>query len=128
MRTRLRRSRFRLAGVLVALLVALGAVAALASGAPTAHQARAALVLTSRHPATVRGTGFKPKARVRVTLLEGQTQVRRPLTNSSGTFTTSFSMVIDRCSVWSITASQPGHAPVVLHGPAKPECAPAGTP
>ena len=125
MRTRLSRSHFRFAGIVVVLLVVLGAVAALASGAPTAHQARAALVLTNRNPATVRGTGFKPSTRVRVTLLEGQPLVRRPLTNRSGTFTTSFPKAIDRCTIWSISVSQPGRAPVVLRGPAKPECPPA---
>ena len=118
------RSRIRLAGALVALLVALGAAAALASGAQTAHQARASLTLTTRNPITVRGTGFKPSARVRVALLDGGTTVRRPVTNARGAFTTTFSAVIDRCSAWSVTATQPGRAPVILRG-AKPECAPA---
>ena len=128
MRTALSRSRFRLAGIVVVLLVALGLAATLANGAPTARQARAALVVTNRHPATVRGTGFKPSSRVKVTMAEGQTLVRRPLTNSSGTFTTSFPMVIDRCSGFTISASQPGRTTVVLRSPAKPECAPASTP
>ena len=128
MRTALSRSRFRLAGIFVVLLVALGLAAALATGAPTARQARAALAVTNHHPATVRGTGFKPSTRVKVTMVEGQTLVRRPLTNSSGTFTTSFPMVIDRCSGFMISASQPGRATVVLRSPAKPECAPASTP
>ena len=118
------RSRIRLAGALVALLVALGAAAALASGAQNAHQARASLSLTTRNPVTVRGTGFKPSARVRVALLDGGTTVRRPVTNARGAFTTTFSAVIDRCSAWSVTATQPGRAPVILRG-AKPECAPA---
>ena len=118
------RSRIRLAGALVALLVALGAAAALASGAQNAHQARASLTLTTRNPITVRGTGFKPSARVRVALLDGGTTVRRPVTNARGAFTTTFSAVIDRCSAWSVTATQPGRAPVILRG-AKPECAPA---
>ena len=121
------RSHIRLAGALVALLVLLGAAAALASGAQSAHQARAALTLTSRHPATVQGTGFKPRARIRVALVEGATLVRRPVTNARGAFTTTFSAGIDRCSAWSITALQPGRAPVVLRGP-QPECAPASTP
>ena len=124
MRTRLTRSRIRLAGALVALLVLLGAVAALASGAPRAHQARAALRITRSNPVTVRGTGFKPRARVRVTLLVGHKQTRRPLTNAHGTFTTTFSEVLDRCSGWTVAASQPGRATVFLHG-AKPECPPA---
>jgi hypothetical protein len=124
----MRKSRFRLAGVLVMLLVALGVAATLASGAQTARQARAALVLTSRDPATVRGTGFKPSTQVRVTLFQRQVLVRRPLTSSAGKFTTSFPTAIDGCSVWSISASQPGRAPVVLRSPAKLECAPASTP
>ncbi len=124
MRTALSRSRIRLVGLFVALLLLAGAVAALASGSPTAHQARPALTLTHRNPATVRGTGFKPHTRVRVALRASHTVVHRPLTSAQGTFTTTFSMVIDRCSSWSISVTQPGRLPLVLHG-AKPECPPA---
>jgi hypothetical protein len=109
----------------VALLVLLGVAATLAIGAPRAHEARAALVMTARNPLTVRGTGFKPHTRVRVTLIEAHKLVRRPLTNSRGAFTATFSSgVIDHCSGWTITASQPGRAMVILHGP-KPGCPPA---
>jgi hypothetical protein len=109
----------------VALLLLLATAATLAIGAPRAHQARAALVLTKRSPVTVRGTGFKPNTRVRVTLLEARKAVRRPLANSRGAFTATFaSVVIDRCSGWTVTANQPGRATVILHAP-KPECAPA---
>lgn len=124
MRTAVRRSHIRLAGAFVALLVLLGAAATLAIGAPRAHQARATLVMTTRNPVSVRGTGFRAHTRVRVTLFAPQKQVRRPLTNSRGTFTANFSAVIDRCSGWTVTAAQPGRATVVLHG-ARPECPPA---
>ncbi|HET6870033.1 MAG TPA: hypothetical protein VFH80_29230 [Solirubrobacteraceae bacterium] len=121
----MQRKRIRLAGTLVVLLVLLGVAATLAIGAPRAHQARAALVVTKRNPLTVRGTGFKPNTRARVTLLAAQKQVRRPLANSRGAFTATFSsVVIDHCSGWTVTASQPGRATVILHGP-KPECPPA---
>ena len=120
----MQRKRIRLAGALVALFLLLGTAATLAIGAPRARQARAALVLTRRNPVTVRGTGFKPDARVRVTLVEAHKLVRRPLASSRGTFTTTFSAVIDRCSGWTITASQPGRATVILHA-AKPQCPPA---
>lgn len=124
MRSRFGRKRIRLAVVSVALLVLLGTAATLAIGAPRARQARAALVLAKRNPVTVRGTGFKPNTRVRVTLLEARKLVRRPLASGRGTFTTTFSsVVIDRCSGWTVTASQPGRATVILHGP-KPQCAP----
>jgi hypothetical protein len=124
MRTRFTRSRIRLASASVALLVLLGVAAALASGAQPAHESRAALTISRRNPVTVRGTGFKAQTHVRVTLFVGQKQVRRPLANARGTFTTAFSAVIDRCSGFTVTASQPGRATVFLHG-AKPECPPA---
>jgi hypothetical protein len=111
--------------MLAVVLLLLAAAATLATGAPRAHQARAALVLAKRNPATVRGTGFKPNRHVRVTLLGARKAVRRPLANSHGAFTATFSsVVIDRCSGWTVTASQPGRATVILHGP-KPECPPA---
>jgi hypothetical protein len=119
------RKRFRLAGILIALLLLLGVAATLAIGAPRAHEARAALVVIKRNPVTVRGTGFKPNTRARVSLLVAQKLVRRPLANSRGAFTATFSsVVIDHCSGWTVTASQPGRATVILHGP-KPECPPA---
>jgi hypothetical protein len=119
------RKRLQLAGILIALLLLLATAATLAIGSPRAHQARAALVLTKRNPVTVRGTGFKPNARARVTLLAAQRQVRRPVANSRGVFTATFSSVVnDHCSGWTVTASQPGRATVILHGP-KPECPPA---
>jgi hypothetical protein len=119
------RKRIRLAGTFAALVLLLGTAATLAIGAPRVHQTRAALVLTKRNPVTVRGTGFKPNIRVRVTLLEAHKSVRRPLANRRGAFTITFSsVVIDRCSGWTVTASQPGRANVILHGP-KPECPPA---
>jgi hypothetical protein len=128
MRTRFRRSQLRLAAVLVGLVLVLGAAATLASGAQTAHQTRASLTLKSLSPVTVQGSGFRPRTRVRVALVESQMLVRRPIVSSHGTFTTTFPAVIDRCSAWSISASQPGRAPAMLRGAAKPECAPASTP
>ena len=120
----MQRKRIRLAVAFVALVVLLGVAGTLASGAPRAHQARAALMMTRRSPLTIHGTGFKPDARVRVTLLSPQKLVRRPLANSRGAFTATFSAVIDRCSGWTVTATQPGRATVILHGP-KPGCPPA---
>lgn len=121
----MQRKRIRLAVVTAALLVLLAVAATLAIGAPRAREARAALMVTKRSPLTVRGTGFKPNTHVRVTLLEAQKTVRRPLANSRGAFTATFSsVVIDHCSGWTVTASQPGRATVILHGP-KPGCPPA---
>jgi hypothetical protein len=127
MRNRPGRSRLRLAGLLVALVASLGAAAALANGAQEAHQARAALALKSRNPVSVRGTGFKAHSRVTVTLFDPRKLVRRPMADRLGTFTASFPAVIDRCSAWSVTAGQPGRAPVILHG-AKPMCPVGATP
>jgi hypothetical protein len=126
MRPRLSRSRIPLAGAVATLVVLVGVAAAVADGAQSARPARGALTLTSSHPVTVTGTGFKAGTRVRVTLLAGRKLVRRPSTDGRGRFTVTFPAVVDRCSAWTIWASQPGRATVVLHG-AKPACAPAGT-
>ena len=127
MRNRPGRSLLRLAGLLIALTATLGAAVALANGAQEAHAARAALALKSRDPVTVRCTGFKAHGRVTVTLFDGRSLVRRPVADRLGTFTAGFPAMINRCTAWSVTASQPGQAPVILRG-AKPECAPASTP
>lgn len=132
MRTPSSRSRIRPPAVVLALLVLAAAAwitaTGLASATTSASHHAAKLVLKSHDPATVSGTGFNPRARVRVTFVAAQTFVRRPVTNSLGAFTTTFPTVVDRCSGYSVSASQPGRATVVLRGPAKPECAPASTP
>jgi hypothetical protein len=131
MRTPSSRSRFRRPGAVLALLVLAAAawIAAtgLASANSSSHRA-ARLVLKRNDPATVSGTGFKPRSRVRVTFVGAQTFVRRPATTTLGAFTATFPTVVDRCSAFSVSASQPGRATVVLRSPAKPECAPASTP
>jgi hypothetical protein len=75
-------------------------------------------------PAKVSGHGFRAHQAVRVTLIATQKLVRRPVTNGSGAFTVSFPMAIDRCSGWSISASQAQGPTVTLHSPMT-ECAPA---
>lgn len=131
MRTPSSRSRFRRPGAILALLVLAAAawIAAtgLASANTSGHRA-AKLALVGHDPASVRGTGFEPRTRVRVTFDGTQTLVRRPVTNAQGAFTATFQTVVDRCTAWSVSASQPGRATVVLRGPAKPACAPASTP
>jgi hypothetical protein len=131
MRTPSSRSRSHRTGAVLTLLVLAAAawVAAtgLASANTSGHRA-AKLVLRSGDPAIVDGTGFKPRSRVRVTFVGAQTFVRRPVTNSLGAFTATFPTVVDRCSGFSVTASQPGRATVVLANRPKPECAPASTP
>ena len=81
MRTPSSRSRFRRPGAILALLVLAAAawIAAtgLASANTSGHRA-AKLALVGRDPATVRGTGFKPRTRVRVTFDGTQALVRRP--------------------------------------------------
>jgi hypothetical protein len=131
MRTPSSRSRFRRPAAILVLLV-LAAAAWIAAtglaGARTGAHRAAKLVLRSHDPASVSGTGFKARSRVRVTYAGAQTFVRRPVTNSLGAFTTTFPTVVDRCSGFTVSASQPGRATIVLRSPARPECAPASTP
>jgi hypothetical protein len=115
----------RILAIVLGVLVAVPVAAALAAGgarhAPT-------LTLSSRSPVTVVGRHFTPRTLVRVTLAMAGTRSRKVQANAQGAFTTTFSTTIDRCSSWSVTASQPGRAPVVIRSGAKPLCAPAGTP
>jgi hypothetical protein len=131
MRAPLNRSRpRRITMTFAALVLFIVAASILMSGYAVAHRGKHAtphLTVTDRNPATVGGTGFKPRSRVRVTLTAGQTFVRRPIANRHGAFTATFPTAIDLCTSWSVSASQRHQAVVVLHGP-KPECAPASTP
>jgi hypothetical protein len=110
---------------MLALLVAGALVLGDASGAGARPTARLALV--KGNPVTVSGHGFRAHARVHLMLVADGTFWRRPLTNRYGAFTVTFSAVIDHCTGWSVTATQPGRTPVILRSPAKPVCAPLGT-
>lgn len=108
-----------------ALVIAVPVTAALAAGT-TAHRA-ASLTVTRRSPVTVVGRNFRAHRRVHVTVTADATQARTAMPNAAGTFTTTFSTSVDRCSGYRVVATQPGRAPVILRG-AKPACAPMGTP
>ncbi len=110
----------------LALLICGVLVLSNASGAgarPVAH-----LALVKSNPVTVAGRGFRPRVRVNLMLVDRGTLTRRPLANRNGTFTVSFGTTLDRCSGWSVTATQTGRALVILRSPAKPECAPLRAP
>ena len=117
------------AALVVATLVALVAgalVLSTASGAgarPVAH-----LRLVKRDPVTISGRGFRPHVRVHLLLKDPGTVARQPRASRNGTFTATFPTTLDRCSGWTVTATQPGRAIVILRSPAKPECAPMSPP
>ena len=122
--------RRRLVAVIVtAGLLAVAAIVGIASATTdSVKRSRPTLRMIRLNPATFAGRGFKPHRRVHVRLIADQTMSRRPLANRAGAFTVQFPTVIDRCSGFTVTASQPNLSTVVLHSPAKPACAPAGTP
>jgi hypothetical protein len=128
MRAPLNRSRVRLIAVVVGALAPFIVAGSSLSGAhATAHPARHAtprLRLADRNPATVRGTGFRARSHIRVTLTAGQKFVRRLTASRQGAFTVAFPTAVDRCTVWSVSATPERGASVMLHG-AKPECPPA---
>ncbi|MFZ1996945.1 MAG: hypothetical protein WAU75_22710 [Solirubrobacteraceae bacterium] len=110
----------------LALLICGALVLGNASGAgarPVGH-----LALVKGNPVTVAGHGFRALRRVHLVLVDRGTTTRGPTANRNGAFTVTFPTAIDRCSGWSVTATQPGRAMVVLRSPAKPECAPLRTP
>jgi hypothetical protein len=133
MRTPSSRPRPRRFGAIVVLLALTAAILvglsglAGASTSATTHRG-AKLTLKRTDPATVRGTGFRAHKAVSVKLVAARTLVRHPVTNGQGTFTATFPTAVDRCAAWSVTASQPGRATVVLRDRPLPECAPARTP
>jgi hypothetical protein len=107
-------------------LVALGSLTAI-SQAAGGQSSTPRLFVVSSHPLTIAGRHFKPRSHVRVTLSSvGQTS-KRIAVKSNGRFTVVFSAAVDRCTQWTVKASQPGRAAVLLRGP-KPQCTPAGTP
>jgi hypothetical protein len=127
----IRTTRRRTAAVVAALGLIVAVASLLVGGSATAHRTKPvapSLTLARRSPVLVSGHNFQPRSRVHLRLVAGQTLTRNATANRRGAFTARFSAVIDRCSSWSITASQRHHSAVVLRGPAKPECAPASTP
>lgn len=124
------RARSRRFGALLVLLLLAAAASVVISSLASANtnSRRAKLTLKRTYPATVSGTGFRAHRAVRVKFVAAQTLVRHPVTNGVGAFTARFPTVVDRCSAWSVTASQPGRATVVLRGRPLAECAPARTP
>jgi hypothetical protein len=122
----LTRSTLRRAAAVIAILALAVAAAAILLGAPaTAKRSKRpapSLTLAKRDPATVIGRHFAPRARVHVRLASGPTLTRNPMTNRHGAFTVVFPTAVDRCSSFTITASQEHHRTVVLA--AKPECPP----
>jgi|SRR5689334_15280210 len=122
--------RRRLTALLVtAALLAVAAIVGIASATTDqASTSRASLRMVRLNPLTITGHGFKAHRRVHVRLMVGHTISRRPLANRSGSFTVRFPTVIDRCSGFTVTASQQNRPAVVLHAPPKPACAPAMTP
>lgn len=104
-------------------------VTVIAFGALTAISACAGgqaprLIPVSSHPLTIQGRHFKPHSHVRVTLTSLVKTTKRVTVKSNGRFTVTFSTVLDRCTQWTVKATQPGRAPVFVRGP-RPQCAPA---
>jgi len=122
-----RQARRRLALPAAALVLVGVAVILVLGGSATAQRVGRAprLTLTGRSPVTVQGTHFTPRSRVHVTLTDGTSRSRDARPNALGRFTVTFPAVIDRCTSWSVAASRRHQARVVLHGPARPMCAPA---
>lgn len=120
-------ARAAAAATLGLVILAVWALPGAAATAHRAHRAAPRLVLVSRAPITIAGHNFTPRARVRVRLVSARTVSRTPVASRAGAFTVTFGTVLDRCSGWSVTASQQNRTTVVLRG-AKPQCAPAGTP
>jgi hypothetical protein len=114
----------RVSVLVLALALATAVAAACASG--STRKPKATLTLASRNPVVVTGRHFTPRVKVQVVLRTGARQSRSAVPNGHGVFTATFSAVIDRCTSWSVRATQPGQAPLLIRGAAKPACPVAG--
>ena len=120
------RRRRLIAVIAAAGLLAVAAIVGIASATTdSVKRSHATLRMTRLNPMTIAGRGFKPHRRVIVRLLGEQTQSRRPLANGAGSFTVQFPVVVDRCSGFTVTASQQNNVVALLRSPARPACAPA---
>jgi hypothetical protein len=120
------RRRHLTAVLVTAALLTVAAIVGIASATTDqASTSRASLRMVRLNPVTITGHGFKAHRRVHVRLMAGHTMSRRPLANRSGSFTVQFPTVVDRCSGFTVTASQQNRPAVVLQVPPKPACAPA---
>jgi len=120
----------RIVGIVAALALLLFAASTVADGSAAANRSNAAptLRLIRLNPVTVAGRHFRPHRRVHVKLISGQTLSRDAVPDGHGAFTLAFTGgVFDRCSSFSVVATQRPGATVVLRGP-KPECPVAPTP
>ena len=112
--------------LVTASLLAVAAIVGIASATTDqAGTSRASLRMVRLNPVTITGHGFKAHRRVHVRLMVGHTISRTPLANRAGSFTVQFQTVVDRCSGFTVTASQQNRPTVVLQVPPKPACAPA---
>jgi hypothetical protein len=120
------RRRRSIAVLVTASLVTAAAIVGIASATTDqASTSRASLRMVRLNPVTITGHGFKAHSRVHVRLMVDHTISRRPLANRAGAFTVQFPTVVDRCSGFTVTASQQNRPTVVLQVPPKPACAPA---
>jgi hypothetical protein len=89
------------------LIAALALGAALAAPSALGAASSPAIRPLGTAPLTVRGTHFKARERVRVTVqAAGRSSVRRILVRADGTFTLEFTgLAIDRCLGYSLSAA-----------------------
>jgi hypothetical protein len=113
---------------MIGLALAIPVAAACAQGSAHEPSATPTLTLTNRNPLTVAGRHFTPRVKVRLVVSASGRQSQRVTPNRRGAFTATFTTAIDRCTIWSVTATQSGQARVLIRGGAKPGCAPAGAP
>ena len=99
-------------------------VAPIAAAAP--DSVHPALRVLDKTPLILRGTGFEPAERVRVTVVAQNTQlVRRTLASRLGTFVVRFETVVDACygaQAATAVGARGSKASIVLERPWRRHC------
>ena len=99
-------------------------VTALLPAAASGSAARAHILLTSQAPVAVRGTGFRPRERVVVTVVTTTTRTKRVTVSRRGVFSVRFPGIsIERCEAYEVRAR--GSRGSSAGFKVLPECAPS---
>jgi hypothetical protein len=111
-----------------AFVALLGLLLGTFAAAAPAAAAKASLKIVKLSPLTIRGTGFKPAERVRLTLSAGATGIARGTATAAGTVTVSFPRArVTACTAYTLRATGAAGTKVTFRRTVAASCKPAAT-
>jgi len=105
------------------IALAFACLAAIAATTAVAAPQKARIVLTASDPASFRGTSFRPRERVTITVTTTVTRKKAVTANARGAFSTTFAgLVVPQCETYVVQAR--GNRGSVAWLKVVPECPP----